>query len=82
MRTMAILAAAAVTVGLAGGYAWTAWTAPPPRLPKHPRAAFMPLPASPEERPLALDQQWTAEADDANQAAPAAVPAADESPAP
>jgi hypothetical protein len=34
-------------------------TAPLPRPPAAGKAGFAPLPASPEERPAELDQEWT-----------------------
>ncbi len=58
MRTKLLIAAAAM-FGLAGGYAWSALTAPVPTAPKPPKAAVIALPASPEERPAALDEEWT-----------------------
>jgi hypothetical protein len=60
-----LIPAAAVTLGLAGGFAWSAWTAPIGKAPAPPRAAFAPIPASPEERPLEPDREWTSRADDA-----------------
>jgi hypothetical protein len=60
MRTMLILVSGALTFGLAAGYAWSAMTAPIPRPPKAIKAAFVPLPASPEERPETLDKEWSA----------------------
>ncbi|HKC03047.1 MAG TPA: hypothetical protein VKC17_07065 [Sphingomicrobium sp.] len=66
MRKELLLIVAAATFGLAGGYAWSALNAPPPKAPRHARAAFMPLPSSPEEQPSASDTEWTASADDTN----------------
>lgn len=66
MRKELILVAAALTFGLAGGYAWSALNAPPPKAPRPAKAAMVAVPPSPEEEPLALDQEWTAEADDSN----------------
>jgi len=74
MRKELLLIPAAVTVGLAGGYAWSALNAPPHQAPRHAKAGFMPLPPSPEEQPSASDAQWSAEADDQPRAAaPSAV---------
>jgi Excalibur calcium-binding domain len=64
-----MLVAAAALFGLAGGYGWSALNAPQAKLPPHPKAAFMPIPPSPEEQPAASDVQWTAEADDSGTAA-------------
>ena len=73
MRAMLILVSA-VTLGLTGGYAWSAMTAPAAHAPRPPRATTMPLPASPEEQPDALDQQWASR--DGDGPAPASGPAA------
>ena len=64
MRKEMLLIVAAVIFGLAGGYAWSVMNAPPVAAPKPAKAAMIALPASPEERPEALDREWTAEADD------------------
>ena len=82
MRKELLLIPAAMIFGLAGGYAWSALHSPQPKLPPHPKAAFMPIPPSPEEQPAASDVQWAAEADDSNVAAAAAnrSPNVDESP--
>ena len=66
MRKELLLIVAAAIFGLAGGYAWSALNAPPPKAPRHSKAAFMPLPSSPEEQPSVSDAEWTASADDAN----------------
>ena len=66
MRKELLLIPAAALFGLAGGYGWSALHAPKPKLPPHPKAAFMPIPPSPEEQPAASDVQWAAEADDSN----------------
>jgi hypothetical protein len=71
MRKELILTSAAVIFGLAGGYAWSAMTASPPRPHTAIKAGFAPMPASPEERPEALDKEWTERSDDVS-AAPAA----------
>ena len=68
MRKDLLLLPAAMIFGLAGGYAWSAFNAPPPKAPRHAKAGFMPLPSSPEEQPSASDAQWSAEADDQPQA--------------
>ena len=64
MRTMLIIASGALTFGLAAGYAWSAMTAAPPRPPAPGKAGFVPIPASPEERPAELDQEWTERSSD------------------
>jgi hypothetical protein len=64
MRREFILIVAAATVGLAGGYAWSALSAPPPRVPRHVEAGLMPLPSSPEEQPSVSDAEWAAGAND------------------
>jgi hypothetical protein len=64
MRKELLLIPAAMIFGLAGGYAWSAMIAPPPKAPKHAKAGFMALPSSPEEQPAALDRDWAATADD------------------
>ncbi len=64
MRRELILIAAAALFGLAGGYAWTALTAVPAKGPKPAKSAMVAIPPSPEEEPLAPDQDWTAQADD------------------
>ena len=69
MRKELLLVAAALTFGLAGGYAWSALNAPPPKTPKVTKATMIAPPPSPEEQPLAPDAEWTASADDANVAA-------------
>jgi len=82
MRKELLLIPAAMIFGLAGGYAWSAWNAPPPRAVKAAKRATVALPASPEERPEALDREWAAEADDTKPApaetAPTNLPANDE----
>jgi hypothetical protein len=69
MRREFMLIIAAATFGLAGGYGWSVLTAKPPRAARAAKAAFMPLPTSPEEQPLAPDAEWTASADDTNASA-------------
>ena len=76
MRPMAILLSA-VMVGGVGGFAWSALTAPIATAPAPRTATTVALPASPEERPAALDKAWTSRSDD--QAAPAASAAPDRS---
>jgi hypothetical protein len=73
MRALAILLLTALTLGAAGGYAWWALTAPAAQVAALPKAKSIALPASPEERPAALDEEWTARAE--GRASPA-VPAA------
>ena|SRR5215213_8343432 len=56
MRPLLILAAA-VMFGVVGGYALsTTESKPAARTP--PKAGLMALPASPDEKPAALDRQW------------------------
>ena len=57
--------------GLAGGYAWSAITAPAARAPMARKATTVALPQSPEERPAALDQEWTSRSNGEPVAAPA-----------
>jgi hypothetical protein len=64
MRKVLILTSGAIVFGLAGGYAWSAMTARAPRPHTSIKAGFAPLPASPEERPAELDQEWTSRSDD------------------
>lgn len=71
MRRKFLLVAAAAVFGVAGGYAWSALNAPPPKAPRHAKAGFMPLPSSPEEQPTVSDAEWTASADDTNAVAAA-----------
>jgi len=59
MRKILILASGALVFGLAGGYAWSTMTAPVPRPHAPIKPGFAPIPASPEERPAALDEEWT-----------------------
>ena len=73
MRRELILIAGAAVFGLAGGYAWTALTAPPAKGPGPAKAAMVAIPPSPEEQPLAPDAEWTAQADDNAVAAAAAA---------
>ena len=71
MRAMLILGLA-IMLGLAGGYAWSG-LGPGRAAPKPPKARLMALPASPEEQPAALDQQWTDRASDSAEPAAAEV---------
>jgi excalibur calcium-binding domain-containing protein len=63
-RKAIILCAAPIPLGLAGGYAWSALTAPPPRTAAPPKARIADIPESPEALPEVQDQEWTARADD------------------
>ena len=63
-RKALLLAAAAIPLGLAGGYAWSVMTAPAPRTASPPKATFADIPESPEELPTREDRQWSQEADD------------------
>jgi len=72
-RRVLILAAAAIPLGLAGGYAWSALTAVDHRAPP-PKATIAEIPPSPEELPEVADAEWTNRADD-NRAAVATTEA-------
>lgn len=63
-RKVILLCAAAIPLGLAGGYAWSAMTAPAPRVASPPKATFGAIPASPEELPEVPDQEWVNRAED------------------
>jgi hypothetical protein len=76
MRTKLLIIVLAALFGLAGGYAWSTLTAPVARAPKPPKAGFMALPASPEERPAALDEEWTSRSVDEPSAPTAATASA------
>jgi hypothetical protein len=74
MRAFLILIISAVTLGLAGGYAWSVMTAPSAKLSKPLKETTIAVPPSPEERPEALDQEWAARAGD--ESAPTATASA------
>ena len=57
-RKFLLLCAAAIPLGLAGGYAWSAYTAPPPKAYVPPKATIAPIADSPDEYPAALDDEW------------------------
>lgn len=57
-RKFLLLCAAAIPLGLAGGYAWSAYTAPPPKAYVPPKATIAPIADSPDEYPAALDEEW------------------------
>ena len=78
-RKVAVLLCAAIPLGLAGGYAWSAMTARPPRAYVPPKPTITDIPDSPDEYPAALDEDWTNRADD-NRAAVANHAAADPEP--
>jgi hypothetical protein len=63
-RKVILLCAAGIPLGLAGGYAWSAMTAPVPRVDSPPKATFADIPESPEELPVASDQEWENRAED------------------
>ncbi len=63
-RKVILLCAAALPLGLAAGYAWSAMTAPPPRAYVPPKPTIADVPASPEEYPAALDEDWSTRGDD------------------
>ena len=66
-----LIPVSAVLFGLAGGYVWSAMTAPAAPLATRGNGKTIGVPPSPEERPAVLDKQWTARADDSAVAAPA-----------
>jgi len=53
-RKTLLLAAAAVPLGLAGGYAWSVATAPPPKAYVPPRPTIATIAASPDDYPAAV----------------------------
>ena len=63
-RKVILLCACAIPLGLAGGYAWSAFTAPPPHAAKPPKATFGDIPESPEALPTVEDKQWSEEANE------------------
>jgi hypothetical protein len=63
-RKVILLCAAAIPLGLAGGYAWSAMTARPARAYVAPKPTITDIPDSPDEYPAALDQDWTNRAHD------------------
>jgi hypothetical protein len=63
-RRLILLCAGAIPLGLAGGYAWSSATAPAQRAAKPPKAIIADVPASPEEKPVAEDRDWSARAQD------------------
>jgi hypothetical protein len=67
-----LIPVAAVTLGLAGGYAWSTLSAPAVHKAAPPRGTIQRLPASPEERPAVLDEEWTRQAEDGPVASPPA----------
>ena len=74
MNSKAIIISA-VMVGGVGGLAWSSLSAPAAPAPAPRKATTVAaLPASPEERPAALDKEWTSRSDDA--AGPATWPGA------
>lgn len=60
MRAAPIIALA-LTIGLAGGYAWSAMSSATPDTPASAKAKLS-LPSSPEEQPLGSDEEWAARA--------------------
>ena len=73
-RKTLLLAVAAIPLGLAGGYAWSALTAVEHRA-RPPEATIAPIPPSPEEMPEVSDAEWAARADDNQVAADASCAA-------
>jgi hypothetical protein len=57
-RKTLLLAAAAVPLGLAGGYAWSVATAPPPKAYVPPKPTIATIAASPDDYPAAVDEEW------------------------
>ncbi|MEO7365810.1 MAG: excalibur calcium-binding domain-containing protein [Sphingomicrobium sp.] len=74
MRSIWLLIGSAVTLGLAGGYAWSSLGPASAGSPRHAKATTIAVAPSPEERPAALDREWAKRADD--QSAEAATSAA------
>ena len=72
-RRVLILAAAAIPLGLAGGYAWSTIKGAEHRAPP-PKATITEIAPSPEELPEVADAEWTNRADDNQVAAEAACP--------
>ena len=64
MRAVLLSFLSAMILGLAGGYGWSVWTAPPPHHGRPPKAAFAPIPESPEALPAEQDREWTERAED------------------
>jgi hypothetical protein len=54
----------AIPLGLAGGYAWSAMTAPAPRVARPPKARMVAIPPSPSEYPEPGDEAWSERSDD------------------
>jgi hypothetical protein len=75
MRAVLLILVSALMLGAAGGYAWWAMTAPAAKVAALPKAKSIALPASPEERPAALDEEWTARAEGKESPAVPAAPA-------
>ena len=67
-RKVILLFAAAIPLGLASGYAWSALTARPTRTAAPPKATFADIPESPEELPEVADKEWENRADDSKAA--------------
>jgi hypothetical protein len=63
-RKALLLCAAAIPLGLAGGYAWSVMGSSSAKQAKVPKEATIALPRSPEEEPAALDQEWASRAVD------------------
>jgi hypothetical protein len=74
-RKALLLCAAAIPLGLAGGYAWSVMGSASAKQAKLPKEATIALPKSPEEEPAALDQEWASRAVDDPAPAPAAAAA-------
>jgi hypothetical protein len=64
-RKTLLLAAAAVPLGLAGGYAWSVLTAPPPKAYVPPKPTIATIASSPEDYPAAVDEEWESRSSDA-----------------
>lgn len=65
MNPKVIVLLCAVPLGIAGGYAWSAMTAPPPRAYHPMKPKMVAIPPSPSELPEPGDKAWTERADDA-----------------
>ena len=57
-RKLLLLLAAAIPLGLAGGYAWSMASAPPQRAYVPPKPTVTDIAAAPEDYPAAVDDEW------------------------
>ncbi|WP_309663156.1 excalibur calcium-binding domain-containing protein [Sphingomonas sp.] len=66
-----LIPVSAVLFGLAGGYVWSAMSAPAARVATRGNGKTIGVPPSPEERPAMLDKAWASRSDDSAVTAPA-----------